>query len=73
MRSSTPPIAHQVADDLGAQTVAFPVISAGSYNWPHDDAVRTAVETLRDAESGVREARIVAFSPATLTAVQTLL
>ena len=63
----------QVADQLGAQTVAFPIISAGSYNWPHDDAVHAAVETLRDTASQVREARIVAFSSATLAAVQTLL
>ena len=63
----------QVADELGARTLAFPIISAGSYNWPHDDAVRVAVETLRDTESAVLEARIVAFSPATLTSVQTLL
>lgn len=63
----------QVADELGAQTVAFPIISAGSYNWPHDDAVRAAVETLSNTESAVREARIVAFSPATLATVKTLL
>jgi len=43
------------------------------YNWPHDDAVRAAIETLRDAESDVREARIVAFTPASLAAAQTLL
>jgi hypothetical protein len=43
------------------------------YDGPHDDAARTAAETLRDTKSGVREARIVAFSPATLAAVQTLL
>ncbi len=63
----------EVADELGARTVAFPLISAGSYNWPRDDAVRAAVETLRTTRSDVREARIVAFSPATLTAVQTRL
>ena len=63
----------EVADEIGAATVAFPLISAGIYGWPHDDAVLAAVETLRDAESGVREARIVAFSPATLATVQTLL
>lgn len=63
----------QVADELGALSVAFPLISAGSYNWPHDDAVRAAVETLRTAESSVREARIVAFSERTLTSVQALL
>ncbi|KRA37924.1 MULTISPECIES: O-acetyl-ADP-ribose deacetylase [unclassified Nocardioides] len=63
----------EVADDLGATTVAFPLISAGIYGWPRADAIRVAVETLRDAKSTVREARLVAFNPATLAAVQTLL
>lgn len=62
-----------VADELDATTVAFPLISAGIYGWPHKDAVRVAVEALRDTESAVREARIVAFSPRTLATVQTLL
>ena len=34
-----------VADELGAATVAFPLVSAGIYGWPTDDAVRTAVRT----------------------------
>ena len=51
----------EVADELGAATVAFPLISAGIYGWPLDDAARIAVETLRDTESSVVEARIVAF------------
>lgn len=63
----------EVADELGAETVAFPLISAGIYGWPHDDAVAAAVETLRSADSLVREARIVAFSQRTLDAVQALL
>ena len=42
-------------------------------HWPHDDAVHVALETLRDTASDVREARIVAFNPATLASVQTLL
>jgi len=63
----------EVADEIGAATVAFPLISAGVYGWPHKDAVLAAVETLRAAESHVREARIVAFSPRTLETVQTLL
>ena len=63
----------EVADELGATTVAFPLISAGVYGWPHHDAVRAAVETLRATESDVREARIIAFNPATLARVQTLL
>ncbi|WP_304324159.1 O-acetyl-ADP-ribose deacetylase [Corynebacterium frankenforstense] len=55
-----------LADELGARTVAFPLISAGAYGWPIDDAVRIAVETLRSAgaHSDVVEARLVAFSDA---------
>jgi O-acetyl-ADP-ribose deacetylase len=50
-----------VADELGARTVAFPLVSAGVYGWPHDDAVRAAVDTLRTTPTEVTEARIVAF------------
>ena len=32
-----------VADELGARSVAFPLVSAGIYAWPLDDAVTTAV------------------------------
>lgn len=60
----------EVADGLGAATVAFPLISAGIYGWPHDEAVRTAVETLRETNSAVLEARIVAFNSATQAAMQ---
>ncbi|WP_235737404.1 O-acetyl-ADP-ribose deacetylase [Nocardioides alcanivorans] len=52
----------QVADDLGARSVAFPLVGAGVYGWPADVAARTAVETLRDTPSQVEEALIVAFS-----------
>ncbi|MFT3887419.1 MAG: O-acetyl-ADP-ribose deacetylase [Arachnia sp.] len=60
----------EVADELGARTVAFPLISAGVYGWPKDDAIRAAVETIRDADTHVEEARIVAFDAETLTAVE---
>jgi O-acetyl-ADP-ribose deacetylase (regulator of RNase III) len=53
--------ALEVADELGAATVAFPLVSAGIYGWPTDDAVRTAVRTVRDAATEVTEARFVAF------------
>jgi O-acetyl-ADP-ribose deacetylase (regulator of RNase III) len=47
----------EVADELGAATVAFPLISAGIYGWPRGDAIRAAVETLRATECAMREAR----------------
>ena len=50
-----------VADELGAATVAFPLVSAGIYGWPTDDAVRTAVRPVRDTPTDVSEARFVAF------------
>lgn len=56
-------------DELGAQTVAFPLISAGIYGWPHEDAVRVAIATLRETPSAVQEARLVVFDrQAALTA-----
>ena len=54
-----------VADELGARSVAFPLVSAGIYGWPKDDAVDAAVETLRATSTGVEEARLVAFDAAT--------
>jgi O-acetyl-ADP-ribose deacetylase (regulator of RNase III) len=52
----------EVADELGVRTVAFPLISAGSYGWPRSDAVAAAVATLTDAVTRVEAARIVAFT-----------
>ena len=57
--------ALQVADELGARTVAFPLVSAGVYGWPKDDAVAAAVETLRSTATRVEETRLVAFDRAT--------
>lgn len=37
----------EVADELGATSVAFPTISAGVYGWPHEDAVAAGVETVK--------------------------
>ncbi|MEV2239060.1 O-acetyl-ADP-ribose deacetylase [Micromonospora sp. NPDC049891] len=51
-----------VADELGAATVAFPLISAGVYGWPVEDAVRQALSVLRAAApTNVTEARLVLF------------
>lgn len=50
-----------VADELGAMSIAFPLISAGSYGWPFDDAVAAAVHTLRSTPTRVASARLVAY------------
>ncbi|MBV9162063.1 MAG: O-acetyl-ADP-ribose deacetylase [Pseudonocardiales bacterium] len=57
-----------VADELGAQTVAFPAVSAGVYGWPLDDAARIALATVQNTPTRVREARFVLFSTAVLDA-----
>jgi O-acetyl-ADP-ribose deacetylase (regulator of RNase III) len=54
-----------VADEIGARTIAFPLVSAGIYGWPKEDAVAAAVETLTGTPTEVDEARIVAFDEAT--------
>ena len=46
--------ALEVADELGAATVAFPLVSAGVYGWPKDDAIDAAIETLRSTATQVR-------------------
>jgi O-acetyl-ADP-ribose deacetylase (regulator of RNase III) len=50
-----------VADELGARSMAFPLVSAGIYGWPRDDAIDAAVTTLRSTPTRVEEARLVAF------------
>jgi O-acetyl-ADP-ribose deacetylase (regulator of RNase III) len=62
--------ALEVADELGARTVAFPLVSAGIYGWPKDDAIAAAIETLRAADTSVEEARLVAFDGATYDAIR---
>ena len=57
--------ALEVADELGARSVAFPLISAGVYGWPRTDAIAAAVETLARAHTRVEEVRVVSFDDAT--------
>ncbi|MEU7949934.1 O-acetyl-ADP-ribose deacetylase [Micromonospora chalcea] len=52
----------RIADGLGATSVAFPLISAGIYGWPVDDAVAQALTVLHAAAPAhVTEARLVLF------------
>ena len=62
-----------VADELGADTIAFPLISAGVYGWPIDDAAAAAVETLAATPTRVSEARMVAFGAGATRALTALL
>jgi O-acetyl-ADP-ribose deacetylase (regulator of RNase III) len=63
----------RVAAELGAETVAFPAVSAGIYGWPVDDAARIAVTTVKQAAPGVTEARFVLFTPDVRDAFQAAL
>jgi O-acetyl-ADP-ribose deacetylase (regulator of RNase III) len=58
-----------VADELGARSVAFPLVSAGIYGWPKGDAIAAAVSTLRATSTSVEEARLVAFDVTTYDAL----
>lgn len=54
-----------VAADLGACSIAFPLISSGVYRWPKDDAVRQALTVLRAEATSVDVIRLVLFDEQT--------
>ncbi len=54
----------RVADEIGARTLAFPLVSAGVYGWPKEDAIRQALTTLRDTPTQVERATLVLFDAA---------
>ena len=56
----------QVADELGARSVAFPAISTGVYGYPPDEAATIAVDTILPAPTEVDLVRLVAFDERTL-------
>lgn len=60
----------RVADEVGAQTVAFPAVSAGAYGWPLDGAAQIAVSAVRAAITRVAQVRFVLFSDVALTAFE---
>jgi len=54
----------EVADEIGAESVAFPAISTGAYGYPVPEATKIAVETVRATITGVSSVRFVCFDPA---------
>ncbi len=56
----------EVADQLGARSVAFPSISTGAYGYPKSEAARVAVATIRSTPAQVELVRLIAFDEATL-------
>ena len=60
-----------VADELGVKSIAFPLISAGIYGWPKDDAIGVAVGTLSTMPTKVEQIMIVAFDGATFEQINT--
>jgi O-acetyl-ADP-ribose deacetylase len=53
--------AVRVAQELGATSVAFPLVSAGVYGWNPMEAARIAVQTLLETPGALGEAHLVAF------------
>lgn len=51
----------EVADELGAKSVAIPAIATGVYGFPAEEAAQIAVATLRSSSTGVEQIRLVAF------------
>jgi O-acetyl-ADP-ribose deacetylase (regulator of RNase III) len=49
-----------LADELGARTVAFPLIGTGSYGWPRSDAIAVAVEAIATSGCLVDHVQLVA-------------
>ncbi len=55
----------EVADEVGARSVAFPAISTGVYGYPPEEAATIAVDTIRATPTSVELVRLVAFDERT--------
>jgi O-acetyl-ADP-ribose deacetylase (regulator of RNase III) len=63
----------QVADTLGARSIAFPAIATGIYGFPPDQAASIAVQTIRTTPTAVEQVRLVAFDQPTRDILQAAL
>jgi O-acetyl-ADP-ribose deacetylase (regulator of RNase III) len=63
----------ELADGLGARTVAFPAISTGVYGYPRREAAEIAVTTLRTTPTSVEVVTLAAFDAETYELYRALL
>jgi O-acetyl-ADP-ribose deacetylase (regulator of RNase III) len=63
----------EVADEIGAETIAFPAISTGAFAYPELPAAEIAVRTIRSTPTSVRLVHLVAFDSHTLELYQRVL
>jgi O-acetyl-ADP-ribose deacetylase len=63
----------EVADEIGARSVAFPAISTGIYGYPLDAATEIAGRTCKGTDTNVELIRFVCFDDRTLDAYRSVL
>jgi O-acetyl-ADP-ribose deacetylase (regulator of RNase III) len=63
----------EVAEALGARSVAFPAISTGIFGYPLEAATDVAVRSVWETPTGIELVRFVCFDDATLAAYETRL
>jgi O-acetyl-ADP-ribose deacetylase (regulator of RNase III) len=65
--------AVEVADELGAKSMAFPAISTGIFGFPKELAAEIAVSTLRELDTKLDRVILVAFDPQTMSIYKRLI
>lgn len=63
----------EVAEEIGARTVACSLIGAGVYGWSRRESVEAALRALEDAGQGLEEVQLVCFGRAAYDEVLALL
>jgi O-acetyl-ADP-ribose deacetylase (regulator of RNase III) len=65
--------AVEVADELGAKSMAFPAISTGIFGFPKELAAEIASNTLHGLDAKVDRVILVAFDPQTMSIYERLI